>query len=275
MGALQDRPHIDTQGDVVVFDALLERRGIDDILVIVVRGDVVAGGLAEVFQDAFATQNLSHGEGREPIEVDDALMAFGRSAVALRPFANVAVETHGRDVAAWRERHLVAIGDEVGEGQRLGVGMVHQFAEADRERSDRGRHEQVGAAGCLGASLEHAPVHGPHLVGMVGEVGGRSRVVEREHRSNQQAALVVGGREWAAEGRAGLAIAHVAIGEEDTLGGRETVGQLAGFAHEAVLDLHAIDDGAAVGDDTVLGNDARADIDRGVGRGEDRAVAQS
>lgn len=36
VGAAQDRPHIDTQGDVVVFDALLERRGIDDILVIVV-----------------------------------------------------------------------------------------------------------------------------------------------------------------------------------------------------------------------------------------------
>ena len=59
-GTLQDGTHIDAQGDIVVFDTLLQRRGVDDILLEVVRRDVVATSLTQVFQYLLTLDNLTH-----------------------------------------------------------------------------------------------------------------------------------------------------------------------------------------------------------------------
>ena len=69
--------------------------------------------------------------------------------------------------------------------------MIHQFAEAHGERAYLGGHQDIGSAGCLGSALEYAVMHGAHLVGMVGEVGGRTGVIERELPADEQRTLVV------------------------------------------------------------------------------------
>ena len=53
------------------------------------------------------------------------------------------------------------------------------------------RHQYLGTAGSLGSARQGAVVHGSHLIGMVGEVGGRASVVERELSANEQRALVM------------------------------------------------------------------------------------
>ena len=117
-------------------------------------------------------------------------------------------------------------------------------------------------------------MHGTHLVGVVGEVGGRTGVVEAELGADEQRALVVAGREGAAEGGAGLAVAHVAVGEEHALRGGEPVADLAGLAHEAVLHLHRVDDARALAHDGVLYDDACAHVDVGLVGRHQGAVAQ-
>jgi len=133
---------------------------------------VVARHLAQTFQNLLSLQNLAHGERREPVEVHDALAVFLCTEITLRPFLDVTVQTHGGDVSAWNEEHLVAIGYQIGKWQVAGVRVVHQLAEAYRERTQGGWHQEVGAAGCLRTALQDAPVHRTHLVGMVAEVGG-------------------------------------------------------------------------------------------------------
>ena len=169
--SLQHGTHVDAQGDIVVFDALVERCGWDDVFVVEILRNVVARHLAQVLQYLLALQDFAYGERREPIEVDDALAVFLCTEVALRPFLDVAVQAHGGDVSARDEEHLVAIGNEIGERQVAGVGVVHQLAEAYGERTQGGWHQQVGTAGCLRTALQDAPVHRTHLVGVVGEVG--------------------------------------------------------------------------------------------------------
>ena len=271
--ALEHGPHVDAQRYVIIFYALAQRRGLDHILVIVVGRHVVARCLAQALQDLLALQDLAHGERAEPVEVDYALAAVLRPHVALGPFSDVAVQAHGCEVASRHQIHDVAVGNEVGKGQRARVGVIHQLAEAHREGAYVCRHEEVGAAGCLRAALHGAIVHGPHLVGVVTEVGCRARVVEREHAADEQRTLVVACRERSAEGGAGLAVRHVAVGKEHALRGCEPVAQLAGLAHEAVLHLHAVDDGRAVGNDRVFADHARAYEHAGLGRAHDGAVA--
>ena len=241
---------------------------------IVVGRHVFARGIAQVFEDFLALQNLANGEGGQPVEVDNALLTALRTGVALGPLADVAVETHRGDVAAGHEIHRVALGDKVGEGQLACVGVVHQLAEADAERAYCRRQQQVGTAGRLGAALQHTPVHGTHLVSMIGEVGGRTCIVEAELRADEQRALVVAGGEWTAEGGASLAVAHIAIGEKHALRSGEAIADLAGLAHEAVLHLHRIDDAGALADDRVLDDDTGAHIDVAVVGAQQRAVAQ-
>ena len=181
-----------------------------------------------------------HRERREPVEVDDGILAAVVTLVALRPFADVAIEADCRQVASRHEIHVVAVRDEIREGKLARVGVMHKLAEADAEGADAGRHQDVAAAGCLRAALQHAPVHRTHLVGMVREIRARACVVEREHAADEQRALVVRSREGAAEGSARLAVAHVAVCEEEAVLGRKAVGYLTRFAHEAVLELCGI-----------------------------------
>ena len=49
---------------------------------------------------------------------------------------------------------------------------------------------------------------------MVGEIGGRTCIIEREHTSDEETALVVRGCEWTTEGGTCLTITHIAVGEE-------------------------------------------------------------
>ena len=116
--------------------------------------------------------------------------------------------------------------------------MVHQFAKADREGTNGSRHEHVGTTGRLGTTLQCPIVQGTHLVGMVGEIGVRAGIVERELSSDEQARLMVAGRERATEGSTCLAIGHVGIGKEEAGFCREAIGNLTGLTHEAVLHLH-------------------------------------
>ena len=153
--------------------------------------------------------------------------------------------------------------------------MIHQLAEQDAERADVGRQQQIGAAGGLAAALEGAVVHGAHLVGMVAEVGGRSRIIEREHGTDEQRTLVVTYRERAAEGGTRFAIGHVAVGKKDAAGCRETVFELAELSHEAVGQLDAAVQPGTSADDGVLANHARADDDGILDGAADGAVAQS
>ena len=160
--------------------------GLDDIFVVVVGRHLVARGGSQILEHLLAFEYLAGGERTEPVEVDDALLSAAWALVAFWPFADVAVETYGGEVAAGVQIHRVAIGDEVGEGQVAGIGVIHQFAEAHRECAYLCGHEDIGAAGSLHAALQCAVVHGAHLVGVVAEVGGRAGVVEREHTSDEQ-----------------------------------------------------------------------------------------
>ena len=153
--------------------------------------------------------------------------------------------------------------------------MVHQLAEAHREGTDVGRHQHIGTTGRLRSALQKTVVDGAHLVGVVGEVGGRPGIVERELATDEQARLVVAGREGAAEGSAGLAVRHIRIGEEDALRRREAVAQLAGLADEAVLYLHTVEDARPVGDDRVFADNSRSDVHAVVRPAHDGAVADA
>ena len=153
--------------------------------------------------------------------------------------------------------------------------MVHQLTHTHREGTYLGRHQHIRAAGGLGTALQRSVVDGAHLVGMIGEVGGRAGIIERELSADEQRALVVAGREGTAEGGTRLAVRHVAVGEEDALRGGKTVSYMAGLTHKAVLHLHAIDDARAVAYNRVLANHSRTDIYRVVGPVQDRAVAHA
>ena len=142
-------------------------------------------------------------------------MGSGHAHITFRPLSDVAIQTHSGDVAAGRKIHRVAIGNEIGKGEVARVGVIHQLAEAHRERSDVSRHENIGAAGCFRAAFECAIMHRPHLVGVITEIGGTPRVIERELSADEQTTLVMAGSEWTAERRARFTIAHVGIGKEN------------------------------------------------------------
>ena len=275
LGTLQHGTHVDTEGNVVVLQTLLQRRGIDDILVEVIGRHVVARSLAKGFQDLDALHDFTYGEGAEPVEVDNRLARLLGTLVTLRPFLDVTVETNGSDVASWHQVAVVAVSHQVGERQVARIGMVHQLAEANREGADSGRHQDIGTRGGLCAALQRTVVQGAHLVGVVREVGVGTRIIERELTADEQARLVVGGRERAAERGAGLTVGHVGVSKEQAGLSRETVGNLAGLAHEAILHLHGIVDGAAVADDGVLADNASADKHRRIHRRHHRTLRQA
>ena len=74
LSTFQHSTHIDAQGDVVVFQTLAQAGGVNDILVEVICGHIVARSTTQCLQDIYALQNFSHGEGTEPVEVDDTLL---------------------------------------------------------------------------------------------------------------------------------------------------------------------------------------------------------
>jgi len=80
---LEDGTHIDAQGDIIVFDTLPEGRGVDDILLEVVRGHVITTSLTQRLQNFLTLHNLSYGKGRQPVEVDDTLPAGRSTTVTL------------------------------------------------------------------------------------------------------------------------------------------------------------------------------------------------
>ena len=67
--------------------------------------------------------------------------------------------------------------------------MSHGLAKTYGVSTDVGRQEKVGSAGCLGASLQDAPVDGAHLVGMVAEVGGRTGIIWQASPTKQSCRL--------------------------------------------------------------------------------------
>ena len=73
LSTLQHSTHIDTQGDIVILQTLLQRRGIDHILMEIIGRYVITGGMTQVFQDLDTLHNLTHSERRKPVEVDDTL----------------------------------------------------------------------------------------------------------------------------------------------------------------------------------------------------------
>ena len=267
--------HIDAQGDIVILDTLLQRRGVDDVLLEVIRRDVLATGFLQLLQNLLTLLNLADSERRQPVEVNDGLAAGGGTLVALRPLLDVTIQADGRDITTRYDVHRLAIRQQIGEGQTAHVGMVHQLAETHREGAYLGRHQHVGTAGGLRAALQRSVVQGTHLVSVVREVGVRTGIVERELAADEQARLMVRCREGSAEGGTRLAISHVAVGEEHAGLGSKAVGNLTCLANEAVLHLHAVGDAAAVADDGVLADDSRANIHRGVSRRHDGTVGKT
>ena len=175
--SLHDCAHIDTKSDVVVLDALFERRILDDIIVEVVSLHI-AGNLAKSLERAFCNHDSANRERRKPVEVHDGILASVVPLVAFRPLADVAIKPDGSEVAARHEVHIVAVSNEVGEGQFACVGMVHELSEADTEGANLCRHQDVTSAGSLRAPFQHAPMHRAHLVGVVREVSSRARIIE-------------------------------------------------------------------------------------------------
>ena len=88
---LEHGPHIYAQGYVVVFYALAQGRGVDDILMVIVCRDIVSRGLPQILKDGLALQYLSHGEWRQPVEVDNTLLRACGAHVPLGPFSYVSV----------------------------------------------------------------------------------------------------------------------------------------------------------------------------------------
>ena len=70
---------------------------------------------------------------------------------------------------------------------------------------------------------------------------------------------MVRGGEGTAEGCTCLTVGHKRVGKEETGLCGETVCNLTGLAHEAVLHLHGVIDATAVADDGVLTDDTRTD----------------
>ena len=108
------------------------------------------------------------------------------------------------------------------------------------------RHQQVSTARCFGATFKESVVHGAHLVGMIAEVSGRTRIIEREHAADEQRTFVVTGSERSAERCTRLAVRHETISKEYARRRRKAIGQLTCLAHKTVLYFHTIDDRRAV-----------------------------
>ena len=60
--ALEHGTHIDAQCHVIILDALVQQRSLDDVLVIVIGAHLVATGGAQVLQNLLASQHLADGE---------------------------------------------------------------------------------------------------------------------------------------------------------------------------------------------------------------------
>ena len=153
--------------------------------------------------------------------------------------------------------------------------MVHQLAEAHGEGTDRGRHQDIGARGGLRAALKGAVVQGPHLVGVVREVGVGAGIIERELTADEQRTLMVAGAEGAAEGGTGLTVGHIRVGEEERSLSREAVRELTSLTHEAVLHLHRVVDRTTVADNRILTDHACADEHGRIHRRHHRTLRQT
>ena len=273
--SLEHGTHVDAQCHIIVPDALVEQWGLDDILVVVIGAHIVTACGTQVLQNLFPSQHLADGERAEPVEVDHAAVLATIALVAFGPLADVTVQTHGGEVASRFEVHRVAIGDEVGERQVTRIGVIHQLAEQHTERTNVGGQQQIGTARGFATALQGTLVHGTHLVGMVAEVGRRSRIVEREHCTDEQRTLVVAHREGAAECSTGFTIGHVAVGKEDAAGSRESILKMAGLAYKTVGQLDAAVQVGSATDDGILADDARADDDGVLEGAANGAVGQT
>ena len=236
---------------------------------------IVTRCLTQGRQDLDALHDLTHGEGREPVEVDDTLPRQLRALVTLRPFLDITIKPHGGDVTTRHERHRLTIINKVRERQVTGVGMVHQLTETDAERTDRGRHQDIGTRSRLRTTLQGSPVQWPHLIGVVREVRVRTGIIERELTTDEQRALMMRGTERSAEGSTGLTVGHERVGEEETGLCREAVGDLTSLSHEAVLHLHTVIDRTTVADDGVLADDTRSDEYRSIHRTHHRTLRET
>lgn len=58
--ALEHGTHVDAKGNVVVFDALLKRRGIDDVFMEIIARHVFTRCITQVFQNLLALDDFSH-----------------------------------------------------------------------------------------------------------------------------------------------------------------------------------------------------------------------
>ena len=186
LGTLQHSTHINTQGDIVVLLTLTKRRGIDHILVEVIGRHVVTRGITQGLQDLDSLHDLSHGEGREPVEVNDTLLRLLTALVALGPFLDITIQTNSGDVTSWHQIAVIAISHQIAERQIARIRMVHQLSEANAERANSGRHQHIRARGSLSTTLQSTIVQRTHLIGVVREVGVRACVIERELTTNQQ-----------------------------------------------------------------------------------------
>ena len=153
--------------------------------------------------------------------------------------------------------------------------MVHQLTEANGERTNRGRHQDIGTRGGLGATLQRAIVQGAHLIGMVREVSIGAGVIKRELTADQQGTLMMAGTEGTAEGSTGLTIRHERVGKKQARLGGKAIRDLTGLTHETVLHLHGVVDRATVTNDRILTDHTRTDKHRGIHRAHHRTLGET
>ena len=185
LSTLQDGTHVDTQCDIIVFQAFIQGRGIDNILVEVIGRHIITRCTTQSLQDLNTLNNLAYGERTQPVKVDDTLLRLLWTFVTLRPFLDITIQTYGGDISSWYQIHRLAVCNQIWEWQIARVWMVHQFTEADREGTYRSRHQDIRARGRLRTTLQRTVMQRSHLIGMVREVGIRTCVIERELSANQ------------------------------------------------------------------------------------------
>ena len=153
--------------------------------------------------------------------------------------------------------------------------MVHQLTKTYRESTNRGRHQDIRTRCRLRTTLKGAVMQRSHLIGMVREIRIRTCVIERELTTDEQRTLMVTGTERSAEGGTSLTIGHKRVGEEERSLCRETICNLTGLTHKAILHLHRVIDRTTVADNGVLADDTCSDKHRRIHRTHHRTLRQT
>ena len=235
----------------------------------------LATRLAQVEQYLPPLEHLLHGVGAEQVVVNEVELVRVGALVALGPFLRIADGAHAAQVDTRHEVGGVVLLDEVGEGQITRVRMGDVAPHDERESTDTGRPENVGVGSGLGTALQRALMDGAQLIHVVALIGTGTGVHKREHTGNEQGGLVVRHRERPGKDGTGLAVLALTVAEEQGVGGRVVVPQLASLPHKTAREHGTVVNIGTGRDDEVVADNAVANVYRGGLVAVDTAIAQA